>query len=169
MWWLLSSMLLLASSAPLPCRSLEGSKAAVAAFCKAEGKSELFAFVVRSFGAPVACEARLKGKGDDEEKALVCRFADGSRYSVDYLPPETGVITVMAMRPFADEGAIRQLISHSGSADIDWKSKPEERTDDDKPGTVSRVYWSPVEGDNTAGELIYRGDKLVGFSYHYAL
>ena len=75
----------------------------------------------------------------------------------------------MATRPFADEAAIRQLIPHAGSGDIDWKSKPEERTDDDRPGTVTRVYWSPVEGDNIAGEPIYRGDRLVGFSYHYAL
>ena len=73
-------------TAPLPCKALEGSKSAVAAFCKAEGKGELFAFAVRTFGAPVACEARLKGKGDDAEKSLVCRFADGSRYSVDTCP-----------------------------------------------------------------------------------
>ena len=169
MWWLISSLVLSAPPASLPCKALEGSKAAVASFCKAEGKSELLAFAVRSFGTPVACEARLKGKGEDQEKSLVCHFADGSSYSTDYLPPETGVIVVMATRPFADEVSIQKLISHAGSADIDWKSKPEERTDDDRPGTVTRVFWSPVEGDNTAGELIYRAGELVGFAYHYAL
>ena len=165
----LSAASTLAAQERLPCEGPEADPWVADFLSRVEAFDALYQFVVDEHGPPTTCAGTVTMEFDGARFGLLMLgFPDGVAFSVETLPPESGVTTLRAASGFPDlesvRGALESYAAGRGLA-IDW-STPEIVTEGDE---VVQTFWDPEPGLNASASLIFVGDALVGVRLSLAL